>query len=220
MGFGGWVVTGKGEEVVGQRVVQPTGVVQSVLHGLGWCARQDGRVWRCLQRRRCERVLPLTLASCPASLPVPRLQARTFVGDGVLDEEKLAALHTMAQEAGLPQDVGDGVIATLQTQSLVTTLQAAHRSGTLTLGRLEQLRASGVDISKLLSSEMRMALYRTEIGRRLSDGTGVFNAHHLLEEVPINLALDPDRAARTARTLADEQKRTTLVQARLGLCWD
>ena len=48
---------------------------------------------------------------------------------------------------------------------------------------------------------------------RLTDGTGAFDAEHVVEQLPAALELDVAKARRTVQDLAKDRKRTTLVQA-------
>lgn len=55
-----------------------------------------------------------------------------------------------------------------------------------------------------------------QVVERLSDGTGDFSAERMLRQLPEELGIDAEKAARTVAELGGERKRTTLVQVGAG----
>jgi hypothetical protein len=53
------------------------------------------------------------------------------------------------------------------------------------------------------------------VAEQLSSGTGDFDEHHVLDDLPKKLKLADGKARTTVQNQAKDRKRTTLVQVRL-----
>jgi len=140
-------------------------------------------------------------------------QVEQYMAGGVLTPEKAEALEQLREKMGLPKETADKVIKGFQNKKLISSMQAAKAQGNLTLDRILELKDAGVDPTSVVNSDMLQQLYRQEIASKLGDGTGSFDAEKLLTEVPKELGIDSDKAARVAKSLAADKRRTTLVQA-------
>lgn len=140
-------------------------------------------------------------------------QVEQYMTGGVLTPDKAEALEKLRESMGLPKETADKVIKSFQNKKLISTMQAAKAQGNLTLDRILELKDAGVDPISVVNSDMLQQLYRQEISSKLSDGTGTFDAHKLLSEIPKDLGIDAEKAASIAKSLSAEKKRLTLVQA-------
>lgn len=140
-------------------------------------------------------------------------QVEQYMAGGVLTPEKAEALEQLREKMGLPKETADKVIKGFQNKKLISSMQAAKAQGNLTLDRILELKDAGVDPTSVVNSDMLQQLYRQEISSKLGDGTGSFDAEKLLNEVPKELGIDSEKAARVAKSLAADKRRTTLVQA-------
>lgn len=141
-------------------------------------------------------------------------QVQQYMGDGApLTPDRAATLESIREKMGLPKESADKIIKGFQNQKLISSMQAAKAQGNLTLDRILELKDAGVEVSSLVSGDMLQQLYRQEIAARLSDGTGNFDAEKLLHQLPADLGMEADKAAKVAKELATERRRTTLVQA-------
>ena len=140
-------------------------------------------------------------------------QVQSAMADGMLTPDRAASLEEMREKMGLPKEAADKIIKGFQNQRLIESMQAAKSQGSLSLEKILELKDSGVDVSSVLSNDMRQQLYRQEIQARMTDGTGGFDSVKLLEQLPEDLKIDVTKARKVAVGLAKEKRRTTLVQA-------
>lgn len=140
-------------------------------------------------------------------------QVQQIMSDGMLTPERAASLESVRSQMGLPKEAADKIIKGLQNQKLIAAMQAAKAQGNLTLDKVLELKDAGVEPSSLMNADGLQTLYRGEIAARLTDGSGDFDRTRLLEQLPSELGLDADRASKVVRELANERKRSTLIQA-------
>lgn len=140
-------------------------------------------------------------------------QVEQYMTGGVLTPEKSAALEKLRESMGLPKETADKVIKGFQNQKLISSMQAAKAQGNLNLSKLMELKDAGVDPTSVVNSDMLQKMYRDEVSARLSDGTGAFDVDKLLNQIPKELGIDADKAAKIAKSLSAEKRRLTLVQA-------
>ncbi|EFN52285.1 hypothetical protein CHLNCDRAFT_139027 [Chlorella variabilis] len=140
-------------------------------------------------------------------------QVQGVLGDGMLTPDRAAALEKMREQMGLPRENADKIIRGFTNQKAIAGMQSLKAQGRLTLDKVLEIKEAGVDVASLLGEDARAQLYRTEVVERLSDGTGDFSAERMLRQLPEELGIDAEKAARTVAELGGERKRTTLVQA-------
>eukprot|EP00891_Asterochloris_glomerata_P003309 jgi/Astpho2/3309/fgenesh1_pg.00054_%23_10_t len=142
-----------------------------------------------------------------------RNQVQQVMSSGQLNQENTQYLTDMRDKMGLSKEEGEKIIKGVQNQRMGANLQAAKAQGSLSLEKVLEMKESGVDINSFVSEELRLELYSKEIARVLSSGTGDFDSHRILEQLPKDLNLPERRVAATLQAQGKDRKRTTLVQA-------
>mmetsp|Transcript_6027 Transcript_6027/g.21599 ORF Transcript_6027/g.21599 Transcript_6027/m.21599 type:complete len:1048 (-) Transcript_6027:701-3844(-) len=142
-----------------------------------------------------------------------RNQAQQMVSGSTLTEEKKAALKDLQTKLGLQDSVADSVIKGLVDKNVVGNLQALHAQGLLSVAKLREMKASGIDIDSVMKKEARETLYKKEVEKMLSNGQGVFEQQEVLESIPDELGLDRKTAKRFVDSSVKGKLRLLFVQA-------
>lgn len=142
-----------------------------------------------------------------------RSNAENILADGMLTSDKKEKLDELQKQLGLPQEVAQKVITGITSGKLTSNVQAQIATGKLTLEEIEALAANGVDVENVIGAEMRMSLYRKEVERQLTSGSGTFDTVRLLEKGPNVLKLELKKVQSEVGKIAEEKKRNQLVQA-------
>ena len=142
-----------------------------------------------------------------------RSNAQQQLADGMLTADKKEALASMQKQLSLPDETAQKVVNGILGGKLLSNVQAQVATGKFTLEQLEELSANGADFEAVVGEEMRMGLYRKEVERQLTSGSGDFDAARLLERAPATLKLDAKKVAKEVEKIAGEKKRNQLVQA-------
>ncbi|QDZ24024.1 chloroplast envelope inner membrane translocon protein TIC110 [Chloropicon primus] len=140
-------------------------------------------------------------------------QAQQMVSGSTLTEEKKEALKDLQTKLGLNDTVADSVIKGLVDKNVVGNLQALHAQGLLTVSKLREMKASGIDIDSVMKKEARETLYKKEVEKMLSNGQGVFDAEEVLVSIPNELGLDQKTAKRFVDASVKGKLRLLFVQA-------
>merc|ERR1712070_668245 len=133
-----------------------------------------------------------------------RNQAQQMVSGSTLTEEKKAALKDLQTKLGLQDSVADSVIKGLVDKNVVGNLQALHAQGLLSVAKLREMKASGIDIDSVMKKEAE---------KMLSNGQGVFEQQEVLESIPDELGLDRKTAKRFVDSSVKGKLRLLFVQA-------
>merc|ERR1711934_1261494 len=131
-------------------------------------------------------------------------QAQQMVSGSTMTEEKKAALKDLQTKLGLQDSVADSVIKGLVDKNVVGNLQALHAQGLLSVAKLREMKASGIDIDSVMKKEARETLYKKEVEKMLSNGQGVFEQQEVLESIPGELLFEAGE--RLGAPLDDEQR--------------
>merc|ERR1711904_283162 len=107
-------------------------------------------------------------------------QAQQMVSGSTLTPEKKEALKDLQTKLGLQDSVADSVIKGLVDKNVVGNLQALHAQGLLTVSKLREMKASGIDIDSVMKKEARETLFKKEIEKMLSNGQGSFDREEVL----------------------------------------
>jgi hypothetical protein len=142
-----------------------------------------------------------------------RSNAQEMLRDGLLTSDKKEQLKNLQTQLGLPDAVAQKVISGITSGKAVANLQAQIATGKVTLDEVEALAANGVDVGNTVSAEVRMALFRKEIERTLTDGRGEWDALRWMAVAPAALKLDEKKAAEEVGKIAADKRRNQLVQA-------
>merc|ERR1711904_70506 len=140
-------------------------------------------------------------------------QAQQMVSGSTLTPEKKEALKDLQTKLGLQDSVADSVIKGLVDKNVVGNLQALHAQGLLTVTKLREMKASGVDIDSVMKKEARETLYKKEVEKMLSNGQGVFDPQEVLVSIPDELGLDQKTAKRFVDASVKGKLRLLFVQA-------
>lgn len=142
-----------------------------------------------------------------------RSNAETILADGMLTSDKKEKLDELQKQLSLPADVAAKVITGITSGKLTSNVQAQIATGKLTLDEVEALAQNGVDVENVIGAELRMSLFRKEVERQLTSGSGSFDAVRMLERAPEVLKLEVAKVKVEVGKIANEKKRNQLVQA-------
>jgi len=142
-----------------------------------------------------------------------RTNVQQVLADGNMTKEKSEYLKGLQGQLGLPEDAAKVIIRGVMNSRLMSNVQAQVSQGKMTLAEVRNLAAQDVDIESMMSADMRAVMYRKEVERLLSTGTGAFDAVAMLEETPKLLVIDADKAKAVVQEISKERKRDSLVSA-------
>lgn len=142
-----------------------------------------------------------------------RSNAENILADGMLTSDKKEKLDELQKQLGLPAEVAQKVITGITSGKLTSNVQAQIATGKLTLEEIEALSANGVDVEQVIGQELRLSLYRKEVERQLTSGSGKFDTQRMLEKGPAVLKLEAKKVQEEVGKIAAEKKRNQLVQA-------
>ena len=71
----------------------------------------------------------------------------------------------MRTKMGLSEEAAKKIIKGVQNQRMIGSLQQAKSAGQLTLGRLLDMRESGIDIESFVNEDMRLQMWSKEVRR-------------------------------------------------------
>jgi hypothetical protein len=121
-------------------------------------------------------------------------QAQQMVSGSTMTEEKKAALKEIQTKLGLQDSVADSVIKGLVDKNVVGNLQALHAQGLLTVQKLREMKAQGIDIDSVMKKEARETLFKKEVEKMLSNGQGLFDREEVLVSIPKELGIEEKTA--------------------------
>lgn len=133
--------------------------------------------------------------------------------DGAMTKEKSLYLKDLQKQLGLGDDAAKVIIKGVSNARLMGNVQAQVSKGTMTIDEVKNLVAQEVDIENLMSQDSRNLLYRKEVERMLTNGTGVFNKEEMINEIPKMLILDEKKVQPMVLDIAKKQKRDSLVSS-------
>jgi hypothetical protein len=150
-------------------------------------------------------------------LPAASLTAASLVfqvlEDGNMTKEKSEYLKGLQSQLGLPEDAAKVIIRGVMNSRLMSNVQAQVSQGKMSLSEVRSLAAQDVDIESMMSADSRAGMYRKEVERLLSLGTGVFDVNDVDDVLPKLLVLDAAKANSIVQEISKERKRDSLVSA-------
>ena len=96
---------------------------------------------------------------------------------------------------------------------MLQDMQAQIAMGTLTIADIRKMKEEGVDIENNISMDKRMSMFRKNAEKRLTDGSGSSDLSALTETLPEDLSITKEKAQSELLKIANEKKRSTMVQA-------
>merc|ERR1719389_1345577 len=102
----------------------------------------------------------------------------TAAGD--LSNLNMEQLKVVQKKLGLSDDCADKIIKKLHTRIVLGSLQQLKVNGELGLDRLLEVSKKGIDLDSFISNETRLQIFRGEVARAMSDGTGKFDNEKFL----------------------------------------
>eukprot|EP00213_Chloropicon_mariensis_P007055 CAMPEP_0197476304 /NCGR_PEP_ID=MMETSP1309-20131121/7614_1 /TAXON_ID=464262 /ORGANISM="Genus nov. species nov., Strain RCC998" /LENGTH=1060 /DNA_ID=CAMNT_0043016527 /DNA_START=245 /DNA_END=3427 /DNA_ORIENTATION=+ len=140
-------------------------------------------------------------------------QAQQMVSGSAMTPEKREALKEIQTKLGLNDSVAESVIKGLVDKNVVGNLQALHAQGLLTVSKLREMKASGVDIDSVMKKEARETLFKKEVEKMLSNGQGIFDRNEVLVDIPKELGIEEKTAKKFVDASVKGKLRLLFVQA-------
>ncbi|KXZ55238.1 hypothetical protein GPECTOR_3g379 [Gonium pectorale] len=140
-----------------------------------------------------------------------KAQAQEVMRMGPLNEEKIQYLDEMRAQLGLTKEVGDKVLKAARTEAYGSA--AAAEDGKWTIERVLDMHKSGSSVESLLEEVTRRNLFRREILKKATDGSGEADAAYYLQTLPTALALPANKVRMIVKEEVSTRKRMLLVQA-------
>ncbi|GFH06038.1 uncharacterized protein HaLaN_00599, partial [Haematococcus lacustris] len=141
-----------------------------------------------------------------------KAQAAEVLRSGPLTADKKEYLEGLRSQLGLTRQQADKAMASARTE-MSGSAAVAEEGGKWTLERVLELAKSGGDVIDTVEEATRRALFRREFEKRVSDGTGDFDAQFVLKELPALLGLEDKRVMSVVKELVGTRRRLLLVQA-------
>jgi len=143
-----------------------------------------------------------------------RAQAEQILGDGRgLTADRAEKLKEIQQGLSLPDADAQKIIKGITSKKMLQDMQAQIAMGTLTIADIRKMKEEGVDIENNISMDKRMSMFRKNAEKRLTDGSGSSDLSALTETLPEDLSITKEKAQSELLKIANEKKRSTMVQA-------
>eukprot|EP00798_Chlamydomonas_sp_ICE-L_P014703 gene14703-20743_t len=113
-------------------------------------------------------------------------------------------------------DIPSGVVDKLQKEvrdDISGSGGMTEDSAKWTLERVTKLHETGGNVENVMEETSRRNLFRKELERGISDGTGELQSEYILEKLPRVLVLDKRKVAMVLKELVGSRRRVLLVQA-------
>lgn len=140
-----------------------------------------------------------------------KAQATEVLRSGPMNEEKVQYLEDMRTQLGLTKEVGDKVLKAVRTE--VYGSAGAAEDGKWTLERVLEMHKSGASVENLMEEVTRRNLFRREVIKKVTDGSGDAERSYYFETLPSALALPPNKVRLIVKEEVSTRKRMLLVQA-------
>ena len=105
-----------------------------------------------------------------------KMQVQQIAGDGVMTKDRMEAIGEAQKKLGLSEQQAQKIIKGVTNQRLIGNLQQLKAQGKLTLDRILELQEEGVEVESFMGEDMRMQLFRGEVERIMTDGSGSFDS--------------------------------------------
>ncbi|KAK3247525.1 hypothetical protein CYMTET_42978 [Cymbomonas tetramitiformis] len=136
---------------------------------------------------------------------------KQVLGDGNLTAEKSEYLKGVQKQMNLTDESAQLIIRGVTNERVGSNVAAQVSAGKMDLKEIRNLKEQDLDVESMVSKEQRKTLFRKEVEKLLTAGTGNFDANEMLVEVPELLCLDKEKAATEVEQIAKERKKDALV---------
>ncbi|GLC39997.1 hypothetical protein PLESTB_000120100 [Pleodorina starrii] len=140
-----------------------------------------------------------------------KAQASEVMRTGPMNEEKIQYLEEMRSQLGLSKEIGDKVLKAARTE--VYGSASAAEDGKWTIDRVLEMHKNGANVENLMEEVTRRNLFRKEIIKKVTDGSGDADSAHYLQALPAALALPANKVRLIVKEEVATRKRMLLVQA-------
>mmetsp|Transcript_30974 Transcript_30974/g.68639 ORF Transcript_30974/g.68639 Transcript_30974/m.68639 type:complete len:1037 (+) Transcript_30974:146-3256(+) len=139
-------------------------------------------------------------------------QATEVMRSGPMSEEKAQYLEDMRTQLGISKEAGDKVLKNVRSE-IYGTSAALEDGGRWTLDKIMDVTSQGGSIEGLVEEVTRRNIFRKELERRVTDGSGDLDADFVLKKLPEVLVLEQRKVAMVIKEIVSSRKRMLLVQA-------
>ncbi|PNW77802.1 hypothetical protein CHLRE_10g452450v5 [Chlamydomonas reinhardtii] len=140
-----------------------------------------------------------------------KAQASEVMRSGPLNEEKIQYLDEMRTQLGLTKETGDKVLKTARLE--VYGSSSAAEDGKWSIDRVLELHKTGGSVDQLLEEVTRRNLFRKEVIKKVTDGSGETDVSYFKELLPAALQLPENKIRIIVKEEVSTRKRMLLVQA-------
>lgn len=138
-----------------------------------------------------------------------KTQVRFIISDGILSDKKMKSISDLKKKLGISDSGANSIIKNIQTSQI----KDRHKQETFSINQILELTQQGTDIESIATEKTRMKIFRQEIDKALSDGTGLYDGHKFTVVYPKLLKLDNRIALSVVEEIASDKFRKSFVQA-------
>lgn len=133
---------------------------------------------------------------------------------GPMTKERSQYLEELRIKLGVSKELGDKVVKAAKSEVYGSAAAAMDEGGRWTLERVLDVYKAGGSIEDMVDEVTRRNIYRKEIERSITDGSGELNANFILKKLPFEvLCLNENKVRLIIKELVASRKRMLLVQA-------
>jgi uncharacterized tellurite resistance protein B-like protein len=139
-------------------------------------------------------------------------QASEVMRSGPMNQEKAQYLEDLRNQFGISKEAADKVVKAARSE-VYGTSAAVEEGGRWTLDRIMEVSNKGGSIEGLVEEVTRRNIFRKELERKVTDGSGDLDSEFILNKLPKVLSLDERKVAMVVKEIVASRKRMLLVQA-------
>jgi hypothetical protein len=138
-----------------------------------------------------------------------KMQVNQIIAKGDFNLSKKRMIKDIQKKLGIADANANKIIKSVQSRKVLGNLN----KDTLGLDRLLELSEQGNELHTFFAKETRTQMFRRDVEKAMSDGTGNLDIHKFEVIYPEALKLDTAAAREIIKVVALEKLRPTLVQA-------
>ncbi|KAH9290834.1 hypothetical protein KI387_034951, partial [Taxus chinensis] len=140
-----------------------------------------------------------------------RKEAQFILADGQLSEERIERLNKLQKKHELPLESAQKIIKSITTTKIGGAIEEAMSQGNISIEKIRKLRASNVDLDKVISKGVRENAFKKIVYGIFSSGTGDFSEEEVYERIPEELGIDAYKAKKVVQDCAKKILSSSLV---------
>jgi len=143
-----------------------------------------------------------------------RTQAEQMLNDSQgLTAERAEKLKEIQKQLNMPDEEAQKIIKGITANRMMSGLSTQINSGSLTAKDIRKMVEQGVEISKQLPLTRRVDLFKKNVERKLTSGEGMAKIEEISKTLVEDLGLEQATADKELVKIANEKKKSQMVQA-------